>query len=68
MGHPKGRDNDSPQYTDHCFTGDYHNLIDEHGEQDFKQLSLLTVYYTRTIVKKSWPRPLTLLLVLIWKW
>ena len=44
MGHPKGRDNDFPQYTDHCFTGDYPtNLIDEHGEQDFKQLSLLTV-------------------------
>ena len=47
MGHPKGRDNDSPQYTDHCFTGDYPtNLIDEHGEQDFKQLSLLTVSNT----------------------
>lgn len=47
MGHPKGRDNDCPQYTDHCFTGDYPtNLIDEHGEQDFKQLSLLTVSNT----------------------
>lgn len=47
MGHSKGRDNDCPQYTDHCFTGDYPtNLIDEHGEQDFKQLSLLTVSNT----------------------
>ncbi len=23
MGHENGRDNDNPQFTDHCFTGDY---------------------------------------------
>ena len=23
MGYPKGRDNQNPQFTDHCFTGDY---------------------------------------------
>ena len=44
LGHPEGRNSDLPQYTDHCFTGDYPTtLMDEQGEEDFKQLSLLSI-------------------------
>ncbi len=44
LGHSGGRDSGVPQYTDHCFTGDYPTrLVDEHGDEDFGQLSLLTV-------------------------
>ncbi|HBU58876.1 MAG TPA: amidophosphoribosyltransferase [Verrucomicrobiales bacterium] len=44
LGHPEGRNPDLPQYTDHCFTGDYPtSLIDEHGDENFNQLSLLAI-------------------------
>jgi amidophosphoribosyltransferase len=36
------RDNQNPQLTDHCFTGDYPTmLVDRDGEQRTNQLSLL---------------------------
>ena len=42
LGHPEGRNPELPQYTDHCFTGEYPtSLIDEHGDENFNQLSLL---------------------------
>ena len=42
MGHEEGRNNDLPQFTDHCFTGDYPTaLTDREGDEDFRQLSLL---------------------------
>jgi len=42
MGHPAGRDAARPQYTDHCFTGDYPTgLTDQIGESEKQQLSLL---------------------------
>ena len=38
----EGRDNSSPQFTDHCFTGDYPtHLTDVIGESGKQQLSLL---------------------------
>ncbi len=38
----KGRDQEFPQFTDHCFTGDYPTpLTDKVGEQRTSQLSLL---------------------------
>lgn len=41
MGY-QGRDNDNPQFTDHCFTGDYPTrLRDREGPPQQKQLSLL---------------------------
>ena len=41
MGH-KGRDNARPQFTDHCFTGDYPTpLADQMTESGKGQLSLL---------------------------
>ena len=41
MGYP-GRDPQQPQFTDHCFTGDYPTrLIDQNGEPGRQQLSLL---------------------------
>jgi amidophosphoribosyltransferase len=41
MGYP-GRDNAQPQFTDHCFTGDYPTrLTDLSGEPGRQQLSLL---------------------------
>jgi amidophosphoribosyltransferase len=41
MGY-EGRDNRSPQFTDHCFTGDYPTrLTDQDGEPDILQMSLL---------------------------
>ena len=41
MGH-KSRNNDNPQFTDHCFTGDYPTrLLDRSGQAIDRQLSLL---------------------------
>ena len=41
MGHEE-RDSNTPQFTDHCFTGDYPtNLTDQLGSPNPKQLSLL---------------------------
>jgi amidophosphoribosyltransferase len=41
MGYP-GRDSRQPQFTDHCFTGDYPTrLVDQLGEPGRQQLSLL---------------------------
>ena len=41
MGYPR-RDQEHPQFTDHCFTGDYATrLTDRDGEQRTHQLSLL---------------------------
>jgi amidophosphoribosyltransferase len=41
MGYPR-RDQEHPQFTDHCFTGDYPTpLTDRTGEQRTRQLSLL---------------------------
>ena len=43
MGFKKGRDNKNPQFTDHCFTGDYPtNLKDYKDEKIQEQLSLLS--------------------------
>ena len=43
MGYKKGRSNDNPEYTDHCFTGDYPtNLSDYKSEKIQEQLSLLS--------------------------
>ena len=43
MGYKKGRNNDNPEYTDHCFTGDYPtNLNDYKNEKIQEQLSLLS--------------------------
>ena len=43
MGYNKGRNNDNPEYTDHCFTGDYPtNLSDYKSEKIQEQLSLLS--------------------------
>jgi amidophosphoribosyltransferase len=42
MGYEEGRNNDLPQFTDHCFTGNYPTaLTDREGDEDFRQLSLL---------------------------
>ena len=42
MGHEKGRDPVRPQFTDHCFTGDYPTgLTDQQDDSQIKQLSLL---------------------------
>ena len=41
MGYP-GRNERQPQFTDHCFTGDYPTrLADQLGEPGRQQLSLL---------------------------
>ena len=43
MGCSEGRNNDNPEYTDHCFTGDYPtNLSDYKSEKNQEQLSLLS--------------------------
>ena len=43
MGCSEGRNNDTPEYTDHCFTGDYPtNLSDYKSEKNQEQLSLLS--------------------------
>ena len=37
-----GRDGVNPQFTDHCFTGEYPTeLTDQHGQAGTRQLSLL---------------------------
>ena len=42
MGHEEGRNADRPQYTDHCFTGDYPTqLTDQQSDERVNQLSLL---------------------------
>ncbi|MGC6471297.1 MAG: amidophosphoribosyltransferase [Parvibaculales bacterium] len=42
MGHAQGRNPEQPQYTDHCFTGDYPTpLSDQNGDEKIQQLSLL---------------------------
>ncbi len=42
MGFPEGRNAERPQYTDHCFTGDYPTgLTDQQGDEKLHQLSLL---------------------------
>jgi len=42
MGHADGRNPAQPQYTDHCFTGDYPTpLSDQNGSEKIQQLSLL---------------------------
>ena len=44
LGHEDGRDADCPQYTDHCFTGDYPtSLEDESGGELNSQLSFLSM-------------------------
>ena len=43
MGHAQGRNPDRPQFTDHCFTGDYPTgLADQQGGDHLHQLSLLS--------------------------
>ena len=43
MGCSRGRNNNTPEYTDHCFTGDYPtNLNDYKSEKIQEQLSLLS--------------------------
>ena len=43
MGYKNGRDNNKPQFTDHCFTGDYStDLKDYKDEKIQEQLSLLS--------------------------
>ena len=43
MGYPEGRDHDRPQFTDHCFTGDYPTLLADQNRGDgVLQLSLLS--------------------------
>ena len=42
MGHDEGRNAERPQFTDHCFTGDYPTgLTDQQGDEKLQQLSLL---------------------------
>ena len=42
MGHKEGRNDESPEYTDHCFTGDYPTpLRDQEDNNHIRQLSLL---------------------------
>ena len=44
LGHKNGRNSDNPQYTDHCFTGDYPTeLEDESGGELNNQLSFLSI-------------------------
>ncbi len=44
LGHKDGRNADCPQYTDHCFTGDYPTLLeDEAGGELNSQLSFLSI-------------------------
>ena len=43
MGHTDGRNAERPQFTDHCFTGDYPTgLADQQGGDRLNQLSLLS--------------------------
>ena len=43
MGFKYGRNEDNPEYTDHCFTGDYPTVLDDYeSEKVQEQLSLLS--------------------------
>ncbi len=43
MGHTQGRDAQNPQYTDHCFTGDYPTrLLDQFGKKNIYNLTHLS--------------------------
>jgi amidophosphoribosyltransferase len=43
MGFSKGRDNENPQFTDHCFTGDYPTELKDYNDKNLQeQLSLLS--------------------------
>ena len=43
MGFPNGRNNENPQFTDHCFTGDYPTDLKDYNDQNLQeQLSLLS--------------------------
>tara|TARA_B100001123_G_scaffold240217_1_gene268754 strand:+ start:18881 stop:20362 length:1482 start_codon:yes stop_codon:yes gene_type:complete len=43
MGFKEGRNEDNPEYTDHCFTGDYPTVLDDYeSEKVQEQLSLLS--------------------------
>ena len=44
LGHKNGRNADCPQYTDHCFTGNYPTTLeDESGGELNSQLSFLSM-------------------------
>jgi amidophosphoribosyltransferase len=43
MGFSKGRNNENPQFTDHCFTGDYPTDLKDYNDKNLQeQLSLLS--------------------------
>ena len=43
MGFPNGRNNENPQFTDHCFTGEYPTDLKDYNDQNLQeQLSLLS--------------------------
>ena len=43
MGFSKGRDNENPQFTDHCFTGDYPTDLKDYNDKNLQeQLSLIS--------------------------
>ena len=43
MGFPNGRNNEKPQFTDHCFTGEYPTDLKDYNDQNLQeQLSLLS--------------------------
>ena len=47
LGHPNGRNETTPQFTDHCFTGDYPTTLqDRDGNQVEFQLSFLSTQTT----------------------
>lgn len=42
MGHTGGRNPENPEFTDHCFTGDYPTLLrDQNNDKNIRQLSFL---------------------------
>ena len=42
MGHKGGRNAENPEFTDHCFTGDYPTLLrDQNNDKNIRQLSFL---------------------------
>ena len=49
MGFPKGRNDEKPQFTDHCFTGDYPTDLKDYTDENLQeQLSLLSDNDTTT--------------------
>ena len=49
MGFPKGRNDKKPQFTDHCFTGDYPTDLKDYTDENLQeQLSLLSDNDTTT--------------------